>query len=341
MRAYLQDIAYWVNNFASTMASAAVSGSALDVSAWLPVTGATPTFFSGARGVPPINGDYATALNVALSTPGWTVFCDSNNAAVQSLLAAHCEIASSAPYGQWRRGFTGSSIGDTPAFTETAAIGLDSLQMNYLYPGIYRTNTTTGQNQLYGGLYAAAAAAGIATGNPVATPLTNKALNATGIELANAGAPLTQSQLVALQNAGVMAIWTPQSTGVPTILSDVTTWQADANVENTSSQQVACRYWLAYTMVNILQKYVGTIAYQTQEVIILNAVKAALNALIYTGGSSNGVLAAWDSSSLQLVYTGTNQTASITVNVTLVGQNRYITAFASVQPLNFTISSAA
>ena len=340
VRAYLQDIAYWVNQFASTIATAAVSGSALDTAAWLPVTGATPTFFSGARGVPPTNADYASALNVALSTPGWTVFCDSNNAAVQSLLAAHCEIASTAPYGQWRRGFTGSSIGDTQTFTQAAAIGLDSLQMAYLYPGIYRTNTVTGQNQLYGGLYAAAMAAGMATGNPVATPLTNKTLNATGVENANAGAPLTQSQLSALQNAGVMAVWIPQSTGVPTILSDVTTWQVDNNPENTSSQQVACRYWLAYTMVNVLQKYVGSIAYPTNEAIILNAAKSALNALIYTGGASNGVLAAWDTNSLQLVYTGANQTASITVNVQLVSQNKYITVFASVLPLNFTISAA-
>jgi hypothetical protein len=340
VRAYLQDINFWINQFASTMVTSVVSGSALDTAAWLPVTGATASFFSGARGVPPINADYASALTAALSTPGWTVFCDSNNAAVQSLLAAHCEIASSAPYGQWRRGFTGSSIGDTPAFTQAAAIGLDSLQMNYLYPGIYRTNTVTGNNQLYGGLYAAAAAAGIATGNTVATPLTNKVLNATGVENANAGVPLTQSQLVSLQNAGVMAIWTPQSAGVPTILSDVTTWQADTNPENTSSQQVACRYWLAYTMVNTLQKYVGSIAYPTNEAIILNATKAALNALIYTGGASNGVLAAWDTKSLFLTYNGANQTASITVSIRLVGQNRYITVFATVLPLSFTISAA-
>jgi hypothetical protein len=340
VRAYLQDINFWVNQFASMMVTSVVSGSALDTAAWLPVTGATATFFSGARGVPPTNADYATALTAALSTPGWTVFCDSNNPAVQSLLAAHCEIASSAPYGQWRRGFTGSSIGDTVAFTQAAAIGLDSLQMAYLYPGIYRTNTVTGQNQLYDGLYAAAAAAGMATGNPIATPLTNKVLNATGVENANAGVPLTQSQLVSLQNAGVMAIWTPQSNGVPTILSDVTTWQADANPENTSSQQVACRYWLAYTMVSTLQKYVGTIAYPTNEAIILGAVKAALNALIYTGGASNGVLAAWDTKSLFLTYNGANQTASITVSIQLVGQNRYITVFATVLPLSFTISAA-
>lgn len=340
VRAYLQDIAYWVNNFASTMATAAISGAATDVAAWLPVTGA-PTFFSGARGVPPTNGDYANALNAALSTPGWTVFCDSNASAVRALLAAHVEIASSTPYGQWRRGFTGSAIGETPTIAATNAVALDSLQMVYAYPGIYRTNTATGQNQLYDGLHAAAAAAGIATGNIVALPLTNKVLNATGIEAANAGAPLTKSQLVTLQNNGVMAIWAPQTTGLPTILSDVTTWQVDNNPENTSSQQVACRYWTAYSLVSTLQKYIGTIAAPVTEVNILNAVKQTLNALIYVGGSSNGVLADWDKKSLILNYDGGTQTASITVKIMLVGQNKYITVFASVLPLQFTLSAAA
>ena len=339
VRAYLQDIAFWVNQFASTLATATVSGSATDIAAWLPVTG-TPSFFSGATGVPPTNNDYASGLTVALATPGWTVFCDSNAAAVTALLAAHVEIASTAPYGMWRRGFTGSSIGDSVATTQTNAIDLDSLQMNYSYPGIYRINTGTGANQLYGGLYVAAAAAGIATGNQIAQPLTNKVLNGTGVEQVNAGSPLTSSQMVALQNSGVQVLFVPQQTGVPTILSDVTTWQIDDNVENTSSQQVACRYWLAYSMVSALRPYVGTIASPTTEVTILNAAKRMLNALIYTGGASNGVLASWDTGSLVLVYNGTDQVAGVTFNATLVGQNRYITCFATITPLSFTISAA-
>ena len=339
VRAYLQDIAFWVNQFAAPLASAVVSGSAVDSAAWLPVTG-VPAFFSGATGVPPTNGDYASGFAVALSTPAWTVFADSNATAVQALMAQHCETASSPPYGMWRRGFTGSSIGDTVQATVVNATNLDSMQMVYVYPGIYRTNTNTGQNQLYGGLYAAASAAAIATGNIVALPLTNKVLNGNGIEAVNAGSQLTNSQLVTLQNAGVMALWqTARFNGPPTILSDVTTWQVDNNVENTSSQQVACRYWLAYSVVSVLRNYVGTIATPTTEATILNALKRLLNALVYTGGASNGVLASWDSGSLVLNYNGQNQLASITVAVTLVGQNRFITVFASVEPLAFTIVS--
>ena len=335
--AYLQDVPFWVNQFASSIASATVSGT-LDTNAVAPSATGVIAFFSGATGVPPTNSSYASGLTAALSIPAWTVFCDSNSTAVQALLAQHCETASSAPYGSWRRGFTGSNIGDSVATTITNAQNLDSLQMAYLYPGIYRTNTNTGQNQLYGGLYAAAAAAAIATGNIVALPLTNKVLNGNGVETPGGTSQLTASQLTQLQNSGVMALWQgAQFNGPPTILSDVTTWQVDANIENTSSQQVACRYWLAYSITNILRQYVGTIASPTTEVTILNAVKRILNALIYTGGSSNGVLASWVPGSLQLTYTGTLQLASITVNVVLVGQNRYITCFATVDPLNFVI----
>lgn len=335
------DMAFWVNQFASTIAMMATGTAASGGAGYLPATGGV-TFFSGATGVPPVNSDYASGLAVGLAAPAWTVFCDSNAEAVQALLAQHVETASSPPYGMWRRGFTGSSIGDSVSTTITNATNLNSLQMVYAYPGIYATNTTTGQNQLYGGLYVAAMAAAIATGNIVAEPLTNKVLNGNGVEGPNAGAQLSQSQLEALQNAGVMAIWqTAQNNGPPTILSDMTTWQVDDNIENTSSQQVACRYWLAYSVTNILRQYVGTIATPTTETNILNALKQLLNALIYTGGSSNGVLAAWDSSSLVLNYNGTQQLASVTVKVQLVGQNRYITCYSSVQPLSFSVISSS
>ncbi len=339
VRAYGQDLLWWVNTFAYSYATAVSSGGYADTLAALPVSG-QPTYFSGAAGNPPVTAGYAAALNVGLTQAAWTVFCDANTPAVQALLAQHCETASSAPYGMWRRGFTGSSIGDSVATTEANALALDSLQMNYLYPGIYAINTTTGLNTLYGGLYAAAAAAAIATGNQIALPLTNKVLNGTGLEQPG-GTTITASQLASLQNAGVMALWTPPQTLVPTILSDVTTWQADNNAENTSSQQVACRYWLAYSVTNILNQYVGTIADPVDEANIIKALTQLLNSLIYTGSGSNGVLASWQKGSIVLTYTGSNQTAAITFNAILVGQNRYITVYASILPLNFTISSSS
>ena len=92
-------------------------------------------------------------------------------------------------------------------------------------------------------------------------------------------------------------------------------------------------------MVNATLPFVGTIASPLTEINITNAVRSALNGLIFTGGSSNGVLASWDRTSLRLTYTGSQQLAAVTFNATLVGQNRFITVYAGIEPLNFTIVS--
>lgn len=335
----LLDPIFWVNQFASSIAIAVAASGATNSAAFNPNV-LSKTYFTGALGVPPVTNDYATALNNALAIDGWNVFMDSNTPAVQALGAQHTSTASSPPYGKWRRFFTGSILGDSVATTMTNARVLDSYSTNYLYPGIYRTDVNSGVNTLYDGLHAAAAACGIASANQIAQPLTNKPLIANGVEVG-----LTPSQQATLQNAGVMVVYTPPqggaNGGVPTILSDVTTWQIDNNPENTSSQQVACRFWLAYSVVNALSRYVGTIASPPTETLILQATIKILNALIFTSASSNGVLASWDRKSLILVFDGGTQVAAIQFNATLVSQNRYITVFVPIQQLNITLTAAS
>lgn len=335
--ATLTDIAYWYNQFANdtngnSLVSAAIPSGVTSASGLLPaILSLTP--FSGATSVPPTLANYASGFNVALGIPAWAVFADSNSSGVVALGTQHAITASTVANGKWRRFFSGSSQGDTASAAETAAIAQNSNRTVYVYPGIYRVNTTTGVNQLYAGLYAAAAAAGMATGNPPNIALTNKTLAGTGVEF-----NLTVSQINALQQAGVMPLWVPDNTpGVPTIVSDFTTWQNDANPENVFLQQMQCRDFLAYTMVNALQPYVGSTASPLTETTILNAAKAALNASIYTG-SGNGVIASWDPTTLQLVYNGSQQAAYVSVNVVLVGQNRMILIYVPILPLNFTVT---
>ena len=171
----------------------------------------------------------------------------------------------------------------------------------------------------------------MATGNPVATPLTNKALTGNGVEVS-----LTTAQINQLQQAGVMPIYKSPTTGLPTIVSDLTTWQSDNSPENVFTQQIACRWQLAYLLTNSLQAYVGTISATLTETNILNQVKATLNSAIYSQSNQNGVINDWDAASLTLTYNGTTQTAAVTVNVTLVGQNRFITMLVDVQLFNAT-----
>lgn len=325
---------WWLQQYATSMVSGVtVSGAVTQFVSGLAPTNIPLTPFTGATSVPPTNSDYATAFNKALTEPAWAVFADNNSAAIRALGTQHAVTASQPSYGKWRRFFTGSSVGDSVSGAISAALSMDAIQGTYVYPGIYRTDPISGVLTLYGGHYGAAAAAGIACGNIPALPMTNKALFGTGVET-----KLSLSQINQLQQSGVMLLTVPDLTRVPTILSDMTTWNIDSNPGNMFNQQVSCRFYTAYSLVNAMQPYTGTIAATVTMLQIRNAITAALNALIYTQGG-NGVLNSWDPDSLRLTYTGQNQTLAIEVSVVLVGQNRFITIFVPIQPLNITVTS--
>ena len=331
--AALADPVWWFNNIAGALSTwgivSGVTSSAAKLPSVIPFTA-----FSGATSVAPTLSDYASGFNVALTVPGWVVFCDSNVSGVIALGATHVATASNTLNGRPRRFFSGSSVGDTIAIALLRAQQCNAITSTYAYPGIYRNNAA-GINTLYGGLYAAAAAAGIACGNAVALPLTSKVLTGNGVEV-----NLTTAQIDQLQQGGVMPIATSLLTNQPSIVSDFTTWLSDANPENVFNQQVACRFWLAYSMNNAMLPYVGSIADPLSESKILNAAKACLNSLLYNSGNANGVLVNWDTSTLQLVYTGINQLAAVSVSVVFVGQNRFITEYITVLPLNLVINAS-
>ena len=327
VKAGVGSILYWVNQFAVSMASASgVVAGAYDVPATIPLT-----HFSGAVAGPPTLGDYADAFTKAGSVNAWTVFADSNDPAVVALGVQHAFDMSQPAVGKWRRFISGSTIGDTKQQAEAVARSMNAFQATYCYPGVWRTDISTGNNTLYSGLHVAAAVASMMAGNPIAEPLTLKSIIGNGVEVdltTGAGGDIDE-----LQQAGVMPIYMNPLTGVPTIVSDLTTWQNDNNPENVFNQQVACRQGLAYSLSQGLQPYVGQIA---SPYGIARARKAAvniLNKLIYSPGN-NGILVSWDPKSLVLNYDGSTQTLNLTVNVVFVGQIRFILELAFVQPLN-------
>lgn len=326
----LGGITFWVNRFASNLAVASLvspaSGSVFANPAAIPLT-----HFSGAAAVAPTNNDYAAALAVAATIPGWAVFCDSNNPAVVALGTQHAFQMSEASVGKPRRFISGSSIGDSVLATEATAKSMAIYQGTYVYPGIYRTDLNSGVNTLFSGLHAAAAVASMMSGNLIAQPLTMQALEGNGLEVAlSIGAG---GQIDLLQQAGVMPMFISPVTGEPTIVSDFTTWQQDNNPENVFNQQVACRQALAYSMTQGLQRFIGTIESPFGLAAIKNAALSILRQLIYSPGN-NGILASFDPTSLVITYNGTTQTVNLTVNVVFVGQVRFILELVLVQPLN-------
>lgn len=320
-------ILYWANQFAVGLASASgvVAGS-YDVPANIPLT-----HFAGAIAGPPTIGDYGTAFSKAASVNAWTVFADSNDPAVVALGVQHALDQSQPSVGKWRRFLSGSSIGDTVIQAETVARGMNAFESTYVYPGVWRTDINTGNNTLYSGLHVAAAVASMMAGNPIAEPMTMKSLIGNGVE-----AQLTLGaggQVDELQQAGVMPIYINPLTGVPTIVSDMTTWQNDNNPENVFNQQVACRHGLAYSLSQGLHPYVGQIASPYGVARARKQCVNILNKLIYSPGN-NGILVSWDPKSLVLNYDGSTQTLTVKVNVVFVGQIRFILELAFVQPLN-------
>lgn len=330
--ASLGAVVYWFNQTAvnAGFASFVVSGSVTSYVSGL-VPGNSPLQpLSGATNSVPTSNDYAGALTAALAVPGWSVFVDTNTPAVQSLLAQHCITASSISNGMYRRGFTGSALGDSVATTVSNAQALNAKEVSYAYPGIWRVDANTNVNTLYSGLYSAACAAGISCGSPFATAFTNKSIIATGVE-----SKLTTTSINTLQQGGVMPVGVNSRTGVVTFVQDLTTWQNDANPENVHAQQVQCRFALANILKDALGPYIGTIAAPITIALIKTAVILALNGAVWAQ-SNNGVIASWDTSSLLLNYTASNQTLTVNVSVALVGQIDFITVFVNIEPLNLT-----
>lgn len=324
------DVITWFNTF-TPVVSAALASTGTKTGT---ILGQSLTPLTGAAGIAPTLGDYATCFNLALNYPAWVVFADNNSVGVQALGAQHAETASETQNRTWRRFMTGSSVGDSVTTTVNNAQALNSRTTTYSYPGITVVNTTTGLDTTYGGLYVAAAAAGMACGNFVAMPLTNKALNGVTVEQT-----LTNSQMAQLQNSGVMCTFL--SNNIPTILSDVTTWQQDSNPENVFNQQVACIFWVSYSLVAAMTPYIGGVAAPSVATSIGNAVVKTLNSLIFAdtglslgGQTANTVLAGWQAGSIVVSYNGTTQQWSVSCQVQLVGQNRFITMTVYAAPFS-------
>ena len=331
--ATLGDVVFFINNSASSIATATIHTGVTSAPGFIPGLTALQ-FFSGATNGVASLADYANGLNVALTQPAWAVIVDNNTAAVRSLGAQHAFTASTPVQRKWRRYITGSALNENPITAQNNARVMNEIMATYCWPGIQRTNTTTNTNQNYDGNHVAAAVAGIMTGNSVITPVTNLTLSGNGVE------QLTDTAtLQALQGNGVLVLDYPADTKIPTFLSDVTTWQNDSNPANLFNQQVACQFALSYYLVRTLQPYVGTVASNFDITRASNAMIALLNKLIYNGQNGFGLLNSWDPNSLVLSFDGNTQTLNVAVSVVFVGQNRFIVVTVTVNPLNISISS--
>lgn len=324
--ALLGDVVYWVNNFASGYASAVLTSTAVPN---VPVAYqiVPNTLFSGATTVIPTATDYATSLSAALSIPASIVFLDNNANNIQVLGSQHAAQASLPVNGMYRRFFTGLNTGATPAAAESLALQLNSATTTLVFNEIQRVSSTTNLPTLYSALYTAAAVAGMSQGNPAYVPMTNKTLNATGV-----GTNLDIPTINALQQAGVMVVNLSRATGLPVVISDLTTWNNDDNPTNVYNQQVAISQQLNLNLIQAFDPFVGQVTNGSEGASLLNAFKKVLNQAI-----SLNLLISWNPSSLTAVYNPVPQSWALTGQVMFVGQTRFVTIQLNITPTQISL----
>ena len=329
----LGDIVYWVNRFSGLATAAVPTG--ITSSSGITIPNVSNVFFTGATNGSPALSDYQTALTNSLSISASVVFCDTNLLGVPTIGSQNAVLASQVSNGNPRRFVTGSSLGDTVSIAAMAARSYNAIQTTYVYQGVYRTSDISGSKTLYSGLYDAAAVAGMMAGNDPWIPITNKSINAISMEKT-----LSTGDINTLQQAGVMPVAISNVTKVPVVISDMTTWQNDSNAENMFNQQVAERQALQRAIIQGLQPYIGSPVAATPKVagMVKNAVKRILNNNTYSD-SHGGLISSWDPTTLVASYTGSSQSWYISVDVVLVGQTRFITFMANIQPLNLTLTA--
>lgn len=332
--ATLGEIVYWENVALNSPATAVIPPGITSGPGYAPVNTALGYFTGATNGVPSL-ANYASGFTTALGVPGWVVFADSTNQAIRAQGSQHAIQASSVVERKWRRFVTGSAIGDVATTSQTNARSLNSISTTYITPGVQQTSQTTGLLTTYDGLHVAAAVAGMMTGNPVPTPITNKTIFGVGVEQI-----FSKANQIALQDNGVMVLNFPSNTRIPTFLSDVTTWQNDDNPSNIFNQQIACRWALGYYLTNNLQPYIGGIASILDVGRVRSATTQLLNTLIYNGSNSIGILNSWDPTTLTLNFDPATQSLIINVSVIFVGQIRFIPFTVTINP-NLNISSTS
>ena len=328
--AMLNDLAYYVNTYATPYATATVETGVTSVSTikYSTLSGQ----FSGATNGVPTSSDYSSALDIALTIPASVVFLDSNAADIVALGVAHARSASQPSISMPRRFVTGPVTGTTISQVLSLSASYNSKETTVAYPGGYAPSPTSGASTLYSSLYTAAFYAGMMAGNPPATPLTNKPVNFTAPEVS-----LDVSQINELQMGGVMPIYLPSSTNIPTIASDMTSWQNDSNPYNIFNQQVALSQALLIQLINTYQPFIGTvvISAKTTGAAIISRGQRLLRSLFGT------IVSPQTTPVITATYNPVSESWAVSVTAALVGQTRFITIALNLTPLNISVSSVS
>jgi hypothetical protein len=203
--------------------------------------------------------------------------------------------------------------------------------------GTMAANPITGIQEQLSGLGLAAQVCGMAAGNPVAVPVTNKAVISSGLEYSN----ITDAAINGLLQGGVTIAYYDSNLGRTVIMQALTTYQGGANVSFRKLQGLRVQDAINRGFQAALAKYVGYPLDETTGILIKNDCAKFLDSVIYSGSNKNGYLTrgvvngavvdAWDN----LTVNGDSTTGAWTINVEAhpVGETDFILVTARLTPV--------
>lgn len=326
--AYIADLTTWVNDFSGL--ATATPTTPYPYYQPYSLTLETNVAFTGASNGVPTSSDYAQALQTALNYSASVIFIDSNEPSIVALGVQHVQTAATTGVSLPRRYVTGPALGATTAQALALASSCNNPHTTVAYPG--GVSAINGTPTLYSSLTTAAMIAGAMQGNPPATPLTNKALAYTSLEV-----NLTTSAIEELQSGGVLVAYLPPTVKVPTLATDVTTWLNSNNPFYIYNQQVALGDALLSNLLTNLKSFIGQPVQNTAITggLIRNRILRVLNSLTGT------IVAPGNPPSIAVSYNSTLQAWTVQVGTVLLGQTRYILLNVTLSPQTVTSSTAS
>lgn len=278
--------------------------------------------------------DFDAALTLLEAVEVHHLFLCSADASVQAKGLAHVNAMRLINRKRWRIFYTGGAANETSANAIINAQKLDGPAV-YAWNGTADAHPETSLPENLGGLGTSAQICGMAAGTPAATPLTNKPVRSTALEVSSPA----DSTIDALLVAGVSPVAYDPITGRAVLVQAITTWQGGANVAYRKLQGLRIQDEISRGIQRTLSGFVG----EPLDLLTGNRVKSAvarfLDSSVRTSSNPDGFLTqgyrngaatpAWEN--LQVSSDGTDLW-TINVETHPVGESDYILVRVKLTP---------
>ena len=287
-----------------------------------PVYDTSPVYLAGGSNGTYQATDWTTALTALEAENVQYVATPDSTLSVITAISAHCTLMSSTNERHERQFFAGGSWGDTTSTALTNANSINNYLGSYVFNGGYQYDIN-GNLAQYGASYGACMLAAMKSAVSTNVPLTRKTLSWISLEQ-----KLNESTLVSLIQGSVLPV-SYNVNGVPTVVRQLTTYQADNLMYNELSMVTEMNFVQADLRNYLDSLFVGNPTIKTMLGAIKGAVQTRLNSYvtlgIFTQDSAGNT---WWNLSVQI--SGDTATIDFDANLTAPMNFLFITAHLHV-----------